>query len=115
MSKLNITEGEWEMEGEDFSITIGRADLSYQVADVYGKNQEEMTDNATLIADAGNTYQICKRKPSELLEQRNELLSSLKRCLDVLEDLDDPNITTTNDYQNAVGFSNEAIKKAQGE
>lgn len=110
MSKLNITEGEWEMEGEDYSIAIGRSDLSYQVADVYGKNQEEMTDNATLIADAGNTYQKCQLKPSELLEQRNELLEFIKEAHDSINKVG-PFISQLD----LIGNLDEAIKKAQGE
>lgn len=48
--------------------------------------------NAELIADAGTTANKCGLFPSELLEQRDELLQALTRCKEIIRDSQFPQI-----------------------
>lgn len=42
-------------------------------------SNEECVANAELICDAGNTFQKCHLLPSQLLQQRDELMEALKQ------------------------------------
>lgn len=50
-------------------------------ANAYGKTEKEAKANAKLIANAGTTANKCGLLPSELLEQRDELVNLLERFL----------------------------------
>ena len=86
MNKLKITTGLWIIEPDnnwECAVNIGEEGkecthfINLTNNDIEG--WEEMHANAMLIADAGNTYQQCGLLPSELLEQRDELLQTLKQ------------------------------------
>ena len=84
--ELGITKGEvyindsfitevWSKDTKIASCNNGINSSIYRV-----KTDEEMKSNATLIADAFNTANKCGLLPSEVLEQRDALLSVLKRA-----------------------------------
>ncbi len=83
MSKFKGTKGEWEVVDNydnDSKIYVGTD--NQEGNEVYNIETDEMNymqdfANAQLIADAGNTIQKCDLLPSELLEQRDELLKTL--------------------------------------
>lgn len=77
MNKLKITNKKWC--GVEYA---GYYEI--QATEKYGGNSlidanvtPEADDNVTLCCDAGNTYQQCGLMPSELLEQRDEMLRRL--------------------------------------
>ena len=79
MNKLKITKCKWH--GVKYA---GYYEI--QPTEKYGGNSlidanvtPEADDNVILCCDAGNTYQQCGLMPSELLEQRDELLQTLKQ------------------------------------
>lgn len=77
---LDITKGKWSVQDGDDRGAFGQKGFAIY----YGDNEEQVVDyvyehdDAILIADAGNTYQECGLTPSELLEQRDELLEALE-------------------------------------
>ena len=88
MNRLGITEGEWIVYGvnplnEWFQgdINCNNADLSI----VFGDTKKEAEANAKLIADAGTTANKCGLLPSELLDQRDELLEALQKMCEYHE------------------------------
>jgi hypothetical protein len=56
------------------------------IVSAFGNSVEEVRDNALLMVNAGNTIQKCGLLPSELLEQRDELLVFVKRIQPILKD-----------------------------
>jgi hypothetical protein len=48
---------------------------------------EELSENIRLAVDAGNTIQKCDLLPSELLNQRDELLEFVRRITNQVEDI----------------------------
>lgn len=79
MNKLKITTGEWA------PVNYGGY---YEIQNTGKYNGDDLLDssvtpraeaNISLCCDAGNTYQQCGLLPSELLEQRDELLQTLKQ------------------------------------
>ena len=85
MKDLGITKGEWTTTkvyyaGEKISIRKNnRNDIVWAICqDIESNIDMEQLANADLIADAGNTAQKCGLLPSELLEQRDELLKALQ-------------------------------------
>lgn len=93
MNKLKITTGEWwpccadttpyfVFAGEDSTVCAMYSnegeDARYEPLEGI-VTMEERRGHAKLITDAGNTYQKCGLLPSELLEQRDELLQTLKQ------------------------------------
>ena len=74
MKKLNITQGKWEFIEQ--TLLCGWKHLGKSIKQDVSK--EELIANEQLIIDAGNTAQKCDLLPSELLEQRDELLGALK-------------------------------------
>ena len=89
MTKFKGTKGEWVKKGvhsisrnECVTITstvdsIASVHTLFDGIDNYSK-AIEAESNAQLIVDAGNTINKCDLMPSELLEQRNELLKTLQ-------------------------------------
>ena len=81
MENLNITKGKWVIV-DDYSkpsfelLFLGEG--TQQTANVYGLNAKA---NADLICEAGNVANETGLTPRELLNQRNELLASLKSLL----------------------------------
>lgn len=91
--KLNVTPGEWVIEDKapngmvpktsGIAIVQNEYD-NYDVACVWKDAGGNPEHNATLIADAGTTYNKCGLTPSELLQQNEELrgfLSTLETNL----------------------------------
>ena len=77
-NRLGITEGEVKVVsgiGSKFDILVSHKYVCHVMPIKYHKEQES---NATLISDAFNTANKCGLLPSELLEQRDELLTCLK-------------------------------------
>jgi hypothetical protein len=89
MKEFKGTKGDWEIEYHDVGAAIGRADLDYQVADVYGYNDSECKANAKLIAAA-----------PDLLEALQEMVLVFNR-----DDID-------NAQHIRVGNAEAAIEKA---
>lgn len=92
-SKWKGTKGDWTwyaqpVDGIDNAFT-GRL-ICEEKGRVIGRINEvhiqESKENANLIADAGTTINKCDLFPSELLEQRDELLEALKELHCLLED-----------------------------
>ena len=92
MKDLKITKGEWKIrlfpDGDDFFVeapNLNKPQLGYGIeimqddfGEYNGYPREQRLADAILIADAGNTAQLCGLLPSELLKQRDELLDALK-------------------------------------
>jgi hypothetical protein len=77
MEKLNITQGEWKKHyyGEHGNRQCRIHADNVSIVKVF--QIDEADANADIIADAANTYQSTPILPSELLNQRNELLAAL--------------------------------------
>ena len=78
------TKGEWNVK--KYKMTFPSA-LKWQIINEnddalfevhLAESNEAMEANAKLIADAGTTANKCGLMPSELLEQRNDLLEALQ-------------------------------------
>lgn len=108
MNRLGITDGEWidtqrggdlrrikDMDGRDICDTYSFISCI---------DSKEQQCNAKLIADAGTTANKCGLLPSEILEQRNELLEALKELYGSL-----PNMYVSN----CLPKVRNAIKKAE--
>ncbi len=79
---LGITKGKWECEDikgyprfNDLPKIKVNGNL---IAEMGGGELSIVESNAKLIADSGNTAQKCGLLPSQLLEQRDELLKLVK-------------------------------------
>ena len=84
-NKLGITEGDVKIRPISTSHYFGRMDIftdEFEIAEVIGGFPYQQP-NATLIADAFNTANKCGLLPSELLEQRDELMRVLKKALSI--------------------------------
>lgn len=95
------TKGEWKVVGVDYPTIESKSEeciTNPTIASVSTsfRSREEGLSNAKLIADAGTTINKCGLLPSELLEQRNELLESLKSML---------NIFNRNLFEGEVGYN----------
>ena len=82
MKELGITKGEWRIDTAD-AIKIKVEDGSNiailtHLTNFMRRDTNEVERNAELICDAGNTAQKCGLLPSELLQQRDELLKTTK-------------------------------------
>lgn len=91
----NIPKGEWKLfatPADDFS--------SYEIIsdnNLIGCTYQELHETtnfeiAQLICDAGNTYNATNLTPSELLEQRNELLQVAKSARFILKNYNEGTI-----------------------
>ena len=85
MKELKITKGVWTVrkttKGHSYISGEGWVDFCkvYNQTDFIDvETLQESNANAKLIADAGTTANKCGLLPSELLEQRNELLQAIK-------------------------------------
>lgn len=125
MKELKITKGEWTSifrNKHDCGIRSDKGFICLMIMPSHYPNQdvrydeelEECRHDAELIADAGNTYQKCDLLPSELLQQRDELLEALKEIaeckgaysMDRLEH-------ATNVIKEAKAIAEAAITKAE--
>ncbi len=71
-----VTQGNWEINPKSLrNIRCNERTVANTSSGQSGEFEEEEIANAQLIADAGNTIQKCDLLPSELLEQRDLLLS----------------------------------------
>lgn len=109
------TPGEWSQgtsnEGSTCVWLHGIKEPSYQM----GKDSEwidcNTSDNAKLIADAGNTYNATGMTPSQLAEQREELLRGLKFAKEKRVELH--NASDEYEFVN-YAIIDDAIDKAEG-
>jgi hypothetical protein len=78
---MEITKGKWMALAESIKDEKGFIATCYiNTKDRY-IGRKEASENATLIADAGNTFQQTNKLPSELAEANKELLEALKSIL----------------------------------
>ncbi len=118
MKDLGITKGEWKVDNTTVyslyqtswdsgkPVMTNRFYLSLYPDYHSSIAKSEVIENAKLIADAGNTANKCGLLPSELLAQRDELLSALEMITKRLKkELDTP-------YNSFVDKAEKAIKKA---
>lgn len=95
MNRLGITEGEWKAKSSPnyhdpkaSKIEIHSRMSQGWIAKVQDNGvirHKEGLSNAKLIADAGTTANKCGLLPSELLEQRDELLEALQKMCEYHE------------------------------
>ena len=79
MKDLKITKGEWQFAHVTMNQYVhcdGKV-----ICNVIKRFEQETKAVGELIADAGNTAQLCGLLPSELLKQRDELLEALKELV----------------------------------
>ena len=117
--ETKYTKGKWviestKMAGTDIVVqTVIKTDLpqlgikSPIVCDMYGYMTEEGKANAKLIADAGNTANKCGLLPSELLEQRNDLIEALLLFVYEVEN----STSGSENFEESYYFAKQAIKK----
>ena len=114
MKDLKITKGGWEvlpnqrLSGLRKIVVKGKNTITLVATD-FGSD-DELEADAKLIADAGTTANKCGLLPSELLEQRNELLDALKRVEKSINEQD-----LNSRFGHTILYVREAIIKAQGE
>ena len=84
---MDITKGEFtpiteksHYFGNNFGA-VSTIDKKQTIAIVYGNTKEEIQGNSELIADALNTHNATGYKPSELKQQKDELLEALEKCI----------------------------------
>ena len=118
MKDLKITKGEWEVNhdrtpngisaiAEHIAIVSDEWDIACVFTDITEEGDEEK-NNAILIADAGNTAQLCGLLPSELLKQRDELLEAAKGIAELL-----PLTPTQEEWTNACVKLESVITKIE--
>jgi len=97
----NVTKGDVEIKHSEsktaFNIVGTVLGGKYKIArfpyNDFGKGLETVTDNdkaeansnALLYLDAHNTFQSCSLSPSELKQQRDELLEALIKCEELIK------------------------------
>lgn len=88
-NKLDITKGEIiskEILNEKGSyvkiISKHESILGESICNITTRNEGRRDANAKIICDAFNTYQTCELLPSELLQQRNDLIDVFNRVLE---------------------------------
>ena len=111
MKDLGITKGELAINYFDSKlITKDKVVLFANTAKI---GRKENDANLVLVLDSFNTAQKCGLLPSELLEQRDQLLRHIKAVNEVLEDaksrMDDYNI---NAADLLIIMNEKAIKNA---
>ena len=67
-----------EINDNLYQCIVTSNELGFNVAHVFGTTPAECEKNADLVSDAFNTANKCGMLPSELFEQRDELLIVLK-------------------------------------
>ena len=89
MKELGISKGGWYKDSTSQYVFVDKGKIDIEICKVDHpihntdyRTKEESANNATLIADAGNTAQKCGLLPSELLKQRDELREALKQIRD---------------------------------
>lgn len=120
MKDLEITKGKWLIDSsEDGTCIISDLDTNtICIADIVDESKQHWgvsvkagLANAILIIDAGNTAQKCGLPPSELLEQRDELLEALSGLLrDFKEVISENNLEPQ--MAGYIGVAENLIKKA---
>lgn len=91
-NKLDITIGDYfatkATQSEYACVSLIEDNvLSVNGQHCYGNRDAETSDIAILCADSLNTYQACELLPSELLQQRNELIALVKTSIDEIKHL----------------------------
>lgn len=88
MKDLKITKGEWYPDSNKQIVFSDQGEKDVVICEIdrpihdrNNKTKEESENAAVLIADAGNCYQKCGLLPSELLQQRDEMLEALKELV----------------------------------
>lgn len=115
MKNLKITKGEfildwWNSDRVDLRTKENKR-LARIETDFINKPATpfiELEANAELFKDSIETANKCNLLPSELLEQRDELLTNLKRLVDRIQECN-----YHNDFPSAFERAQNAIKKAQ--
>ena len=82
MKELKITKGDWLFEIEESRVVFENPNMDLWFKNFnngFDSTKEEVLSNAKLIADAGTTANKCGLLPSELLEQRDDILKELDK------------------------------------
>jgi hypothetical protein len=113
--EIKISKGIWRTSLDCCEVTtskVGILEGSKEICNIsrFAKTAEEIAANAKLIADAGNTANKCGLLPSELLEQRNDLLEALQV---LIGDVDRHPKPLTREEK--IEIAKQAIKKATDE
>lgn len=103
MGEAKPTPGEWLVIGETFVYALndrGYNRFNAQVQPGHIEQEErtpvaELAANASLIADAGNTYNTTGLTPSQLVERAKELEAALSG---LLEEVDLAGLGDANDF-----------------
>ena len=125
MEKFKGTKGDWSAKDKlvyrrdwrDLYEYGGKLGGDKPIASLMGTGfyeKEEIEANAKLIADAGTTASKCGMMPSELLEQRNDLLEALQETVLRLEYAlmrGDIEVNTQESWR-SIEIAKEAIEKA---
>lgn len=106
---MEITEGEWKAKGSHVNTDRKHVCECSQTFTISFKESEA---NAKLIADAGNTAQKCGLLPSELLAQRDELLSVLTKLKDRVKNVGTGYPPVDYELKNWIEIVNDIIKKS---
>lgn len=112
--KFKGSKGEWKLNHKCFETDIETdthriAEAKHYDSEISSKKEptkEEGLANAELIVDAGNTINKCDLFPSELLEQRDELLKALKKINKSIKDQ-----KLESKFGHTLSYVNEAINK----
>lgn len=117
--ETNITKGKWKVaqlnnseigkDGAILHVVSGKALYGNEICAMF-QDRRKNKANAKLIADAGTTANKCGLFPSELLEQRNELLEALKS---ITYYWNTPNKGSLNEHvEHSLKLAEQAIKNA---
>lgn len=84
---MKVTQGKWEIINEaKFNVLEVRVP-GYLIAQLpTASGLPENHNHATLIADAGNTYNECGLLPSELLKEKNRLFNTKGNLVNALKE-----------------------------
>lgn len=109
MKDLKITKGKYSLYKGKKNLFISTPEwLQFIKIYVTKSFKIEAESNASLILDTFETANKCNLLPSELLDQRDELLANLKRLVDRIQECN-----YHNDFPSAFERAQNAIKKAQ--
>lgn len=129
MERLKVTPGEWSVENltdifssTRFDGTESDSNDAWQIADCFVSRTtsvqgeelslsiQEQRANATLIADAGATYNKCGKLPSELMEERDKWIEAFQKTSLMHNDMCSTASKLKNDYDKAMEQNRELIE-----